>query len=72
MPYDRDYGKPEGVADRLDEHAERLAKDKSTPWLGMGLYDDLRAAASVIRGKPQTFDYGRERQIEKPKLEFDL
>lgn len=70
MTYDRKFGQKDGLADRLDAHAERLAKDKSTPWLGMGLYDDLRAAASVIRGKPQTFDYGRE--IEKPTLEFDL
>jgi hypothetical protein len=63
MTTERKYGKPEGLADRLDEHAERMAKDKRTPWLGLGLYDDLQCAARQLRGQPEP---------TKPSLEFDL
>lgn len=59
----RKYGKREGLAKRLEEHADRLAYDKTSPWLGMGLYDDLRAAAAVLAGRP----------IVEPKTqEYDL
>lgn len=64
MTCERRYGKEEGLADRLDDHAERMAKDKRTPWLGLGLYDDLRAAACKLRGQPVP--------PPKPTLEFDL
>lgn len=64
----RPYGRPEGLADRLAEHAEKLAKDKSTPWLGLGLYDDLRAAAAVLKGQPVPHPHCEP----KPKMEFDL
>lgn len=60
----RPYGKAEGLADRLEEHAQRLATDKSTPWLGLGLYDDLRAAIAVLKGQPVP--------PPAPKMEFDL
>lgn len=71
MPYDRKFGQKDGLSARLDEHAERLAKDKSTPWLGLGLYDDLRAAAAVLDGRPVPAQRGGA-PAEKPKLEFDL
>lgn len=71
MTYDRKFGQKDGLADRLDAHAERLAKDKSTPWLGLGLYDDLRAAAAVLDGRPLPAPRGGG-PAEKPKLEFDL
>lgn len=61
--YQSPYGKREGLADRLQEHARRLATDKTTPWLGLGLYEDLIAAISALRGEPE----------EKPKAaEYDL
>lgn len=50
--YKSPYGKAEGLADRLDGLADRLAKDKTFPWLGSGIYDDLRAAACAVRGEP--------------------
>lgn len=62
MTVERKYGKTKGLADRLDEHAERMARDRRSPWLGLGLYDDLIAAASVLRGKTPS----------KDNLEFDL
>lgn len=62
MTVERKYGKTEGLADRLDEHAERMARDRRSPWLGLGLYDDLLAAAAVLRGKTPP----------KDNMEFDL
>lgn len=62
MTYERPYGKSEGLADRLDAAAERMAKDKRSPWLGLGLYDDLIAAAAVLRGKTPP----------KKNMEYDL
>jgi len=71
MTYDRKFGQRDGLAARLDEHAERLARDKSTPWLGLGLYDDLRAAAAALAGKPLPRPI--DGKPEQPKtLEFDL
>jgi hypothetical protein len=62
MTVERKYGKTEGLADRLEDAAERMAKDKRTPWLGLGLYDDLIAAAAVLRGKTPP----------KENVEYDL
>lgn len=61
MTYDRQYGKREGLAARLLEHIERLGKDKTLPWVGLGLIDDLRAASAAISGK-----------TEKKIVEYDL
>lgn len=52
MTYVSPYGKPEGMADRLREHVRRLGTDKSLPWVGLGLCDDLMKAAEMIDGKP--------------------
>lgn len=46
------YGAREGLADRLIDWTERLARDKSFPWTGTGLLADLKAAAEMISGKP--------------------
>ena len=59
--YESNFGKREGLADRLDAAAEVLAKDRTTAWLGLGLYKDLIAAASALRGEP-----------EKTTTEYDL
>jgi hypothetical protein len=63
MTTESKYGKPEGLADRLDEHVERLGKDKRIPWLGLGIVQDLQCAARLLRGQPEP---------TKPTLEFDL
>lgn len=62
MTYDRKYGKPEGLTERLENWADRLGSDKSLPWAGLGLIDDLRAAAQRISGKPEP----------KKAVEYDL
>lgn len=56
------YGAREGLADRLEDWIDRLAKDKTLPWPGLGLILDLQTAADTLNGKP-----------EKPKIEeYDL
>lgn len=62
----RPYGKPEGLAERLLEHIHKLGTDKTLPWVGLGLIDDLRAASAAISGKPV------EIEQPKPTMEFDL
>lgn len=57
----RPYGNPEGLSDRLREWSERLGKDRQFPWVGLGLFKDLEAAANILEGKPTA-----------PKMEFDL
>jgi hypothetical protein len=52
---------PDDLASRLEQHAERLEREKSLPWLGLGLHRDLKAAVAQLRGQPAP-----------PALEFDL
>lgn len=63
MTYKSPFGARAGLADRLDDWAERLAVDKKLPWAGCGLLADLKTAADVLNGVP-----------EKPqtKMDFDL
>jgi len=55
------YGNPEGIAERLREWAERLGKDHRFPFVGLGLFKDLEAAANILEGK-----------ASPPPMEFDL
>lgn len=49
--YKSPYGKSERLADRLDDWRHRLGTDKSLPWPGNGLLDDLKVAAATLRGE---------------------
>jgi len=64
------YGSRDGIDRRLDDWAERLAKDKRFPWAGTGLLADLKAAAAEIRGEPDDDD--EFAAFQKPEMEFDL
>lgn len=44
----RGFGKPEGLARRLAMWANSLGKNKSYPWLGLGIVDDLKCAAKML------------------------
>lgn len=44
----REFGKPEGLARRLAMWANSLGKNKSYPWLGLGIVDDLKCAAKML------------------------
>lgn len=73
--YRSQYGKPDGLADRLEAAADVLARDKTTPWLGLGLHKDLLCAAAVLRGKKPPADEPEPEawEIEATKArEFDL
>lgn len=48
------YGSREGLPDRLHEWVERLGKDKTLPWIGLGLIADLKTAVAVLNGAPET------------------
>jgi hypothetical protein len=68
------HGKAAGLSDRLSKFAEMLASDKRYPWLGLGIIDDLRAAAAVIDGRavPPTMLEEMEAEEKSKKLEYDL
>lgn len=77
----RPYGKPEGLADRLLDHIEKLGRDKTLPWVGLGLIDDLQAASDALRAgaagkgfpaKPTIAPYTPPPPSHNPKMEFDL
>lgn len=55
------YGTPEGLPDRLRQWTETLAKDHRFPFVGLGLFKDLEAAANLLEGKSPP-----------PPVEFDL
>ncbi len=46
--YTSPYGKPRGLAQRLDEWAGRMGTDRSLPWAGLGIIGDLELAASIL------------------------
>ena len=57
MPPDRKYGKHEGLRERLLDWANRMSNDKSWPWVGLGIIDDIELAASLLPDPPmQEFD----------------
>jgi hypothetical protein len=51
MAYISPYGKADGLSERLLKFADTFASDKRYPWAGLGIIDDLRAAAAVIDGR---------------------
>lgn len=59
------YGKPEGLAERLDKWASDLSKNSTYPWAGLGLIADLKLAAATLSGRPVE-------EKPAPTLEFDL
>lgn len=45
------YGKPQGLAARLLEWAERMATDRSLPWAGLGIIEDIKLAAKFFNSR---------------------
>ncbi|MFL6707950.1 MAG: hypothetical protein ACJ8HI_07065 [Massilia sp.] len=48
----RAFGKPEGIEKRLAMWQNQLSRDKSFPWVGLGLIDDLKCACRMLGGDP--------------------
>jgi hypothetical protein len=53
-----------GLSDRLRDFVDRLGRDKTLPWVGLGLIADLKAAADEIDGKPEI--------VPAKTVEYDL
>ena len=50
----RCFGKPEGIEKRLAMWGRQLSVDKSYPWVGLGLIDDLACACRMLGGDPES------------------
>lgn len=48
----RPFGKPENIEKRLAMWVNGLCTDKSLPWVGLGLIDDLKCACRMLGGDP--------------------
>lgn len=52
MTYKSPYGVPEGLERRLAQWANQLSRDKTYPWVGSGLIDDLKLASTTLGAPP--------------------
>lgn len=69
---DRAFGKPENLEKRLAMWIAQLSTDKSFPWVGLGLIDDLKCACRMLGGDPDK-RYPDMRKPEPAKtVEYDL
>lgn len=48
MTWESPYGKPGGIVGRLVKLESRLRTDRSLPWFGTGIIEDLRAVIQVL------------------------
>jgi hypothetical protein len=79
MTYERMHGREEGIAERLKMWRRALATDKSYPWLGTGICDDLVTAARMLGADVSEFDQHNDEPTlpeivpaEPVVMEFDL
>lgn len=72
----RAFGKPENLEKRLAMWANQLSMDKSYPWVGLGLIDDLKCACRVLGGDPDKQFPDMRKSAVKPEpaksMEYDL
>ena len=48
MTYVSPYGRFEGLPERLQDWIARLGRDRSLPWAGLGLINDLEAVVKLL------------------------
>lgn len=81
MPYQRMHGSEDGLAERLKMWRRQLGSDKSYPWLGTGICDDLVTAARLLGADVSEFDETKDQptlpnvvpaEPEQTALEYDL
>lgn len=79
--YTRHFGHPEDIEKRLITWRRQLGQDKSYPWVGCGLLDDLVCAAKMLGADVSEFEQKDSAQHtldidpdepEQQDLEFDL
>lgn len=57
MTYESPFGKEAGLSDRLREWRTKICTNKSTPFPGLGLIQDLELAAEMLDRQPQKIIY---------------
>lgn len=62
----RAFGKPENIEKRLAMWQKQLSMDKSFPWVGLGLIDDLKCACRMLGGDPDMWYDGVKPAPKKP------
>lgn len=72
----RAFGQPENLEKRLAMWANQLSTDKSYPWVGLGLIDDLKCACRALGGDPDKRYPDMRKPAAKPEpakvVEYDL
>jgi hypothetical protein len=70
----RAFGKPENIEKRLAMWSVQLGTDKSLPWVGLGLIDDLKCACRMLGGDPDKryADIRKPKPAPEPQVEYDL
>lgn len=68
----RAFGKPENIEKRLAMWIAQLSHDKSFPWVGLGLIDDLKCACRMLGGDPDARYVAKLAPKPAPKAEYDL
>lgn len=81
MAYERLFGHPENIEKRLVAWRRQLGVDRSFPWVGTGLLDDLVCAAKLLGADVSEFEKKDTAQPmfnilpaepEQQNLEYDL
>jgi len=74
MTYQRMHGQEQGIAERLKMWRRHLGGDKSYPWLGTGICDDLVTAARLLGADVSEFTTLIEQPapVAPQPMEFDL
>jgi hypothetical protein len=74
MTYQRMHGQEQGIAERLKMWRRHLGGDKSYPWLGTGICDDLVTAARLLGADVSEFTTLIEQSVPvaPQPMEFDL
>ena len=69
---DRCFGKRPGLEKRLAMWAAQLGSDKTLPWVGLGLIDDLKCACRELGGDPDKRYVGTKAAPKPAPVEYDL
>lgn len=52
MTYQPQFGSTDGLERRLAYWANQLSRDKSFPWVGTGIVEDLKLASATLGAPP--------------------
>jgi hypothetical protein len=68
----RCFGKRENLEKRLAMWVAQLSMDRSLPWVGLGLIDDLKCACRELGGDPDKQYADMRNPKPAPVVEYDL